>query len=380
MHWAMGLSGGYGNIRDLEAGEGAFVADMLKLNKVSGMSWEDYMGYLAEKGIYLDASVGLYNSIIRGSSPSYELPELVRALRSIADDREFDCEAFQRYKRDEWLRLEASKGNSRSVIDSLMCPDYKYSRIKTSGKVTDQLPVKANDLFDELFSKINDGIIVLIGDMEESVVRKQLRELLYGFRTRKTAHFRPSISYQTISGSMSHVVTGDRNAVYLAMSVPLPMTISNYALQEVATMVLRKKLSSALVGSGMYAKVYSDVRLAPTECYNVLLLLEEVPGVSTEDSEETARAIVKSALSEDGLSAIADVQVNACKAWLKHHHTMRMQSPEYWVDAVLLRHLDGKDFTSGYDERMDEVSPEDVKELLSKLNAAGKVEYIIRRK
>ena len=380
MHWAMGLSGGYGSIRDLESGEGAFVADMLKLSKVSGMPWEGFVGQLAEKDIYLDVTVGLYNSVISGSSPSYELGELMRALSAIADERKFDSDAFQRYKRDEWLRLESSRGNSRSVIDSLMCPDYKYSKIKSSGKITDQLPVKANALFDDLFSKVNDGIIVLVGDMEESLVRKQLRELLFSFRTKKKAHFRPSVSYKTISGSMSHVVEGDKNAVYLAMSIPFPMTISNYALQEVATMVLRKKLTSALVGSGMYAKVYSDVRLAPSECFNVLLLLEEVPGASKEGADETARAIVKEVLSEDGLSAISDAQVNACKSWLKHHRTMRKQSPDYWVNAMLFRYLEGKDFTTDYDEKVDEITPDAVKELLLKLNASSKVEYIIRKK
>ena len=380
MHWAMGLSGGYGGVRKLESGEGAFVSDMLKLSKVSGMPWEDFVGQLAEKEIYLDVTVGLYNSVISGSSPSYELGDLMRALSAIADERKFDSEAFQRYKRDEWLRLESSKGNSRGVIDSLMCPDYKYSRIKSSGKITDQLPIKANALFEDLFSKVNDGIIVLVGDMEESLVRKQLRELLFNFRTKKKAHFRPSVSYKTISGSMSHVVEGDKNAVYLAMSIPFPMTISNYALQEVATMVLRKKLTSALVGSGMYAKVYSDVRLAPSECFNVLLLLEEVPGASKEGADETARAIVKEVLSEEGLSAISDAQVNACKSWLKHHRTMRKQSPDYWVNAMLFRYLEGKDFTTDYDEKVDEITPDAVKELLLKLNASSKVEYIIRKK
>ena len=56
------------------------------------------------------------------------------------------------------------------------------------------------------------------------------------------------------------------------------------------------------------------------------------------------------------------------------------QSPEYWVNAILLRYLEGKDFTIGYDNKIDEVSAEDVRALLKSLDEAGKVEYIIRRK
>jgi hypothetical protein len=97
-------------------------------------------------------------------------------------------------------------------------------------------------------------------------------------------------------------------------------------------------------------------------------------------ADETARAIVKEVLSAEGLSAISDAQVNACKSWLKHHGTMRKQSPDYWVNAMLFRYLEGKDFTTDYDEKVDEITPDAVKELLLKLNASSKVEYIIKKK
>ena len=64
----------------------------------------------------------------------------------------------------------------------------------------------------------------------------------------------------------------------------------------------------------------------------------------------------------------------------ENHRTMRKQSPDYWVNAILFRYLDGKDFTTDYDEKVDEITPDAVKELLLKLNASSKVEYIIRKK
>ena len=79
-------------------------------------------------------------------------------------------------------------------------------------------------------------------------------------------------------------------------------------------------------------------------------------------------------------AALADAQVDACKKWLKHNHSVRSKGPDYWVDAILLRYLDGKDFTTGYDKRIDAVSVEDVRALLASLYEAGKVEYIIRKK
>ena len=379
-YWALGLSEGYGNIKNLSAGEGAFVTDMLKLSKVSGMPWNDFVAFWAAQDIYIDANVDLYNTVLHGSSPSYDLPSLMRVMRAVVEEREFDNAAFNLYKREQWLSLQDTKGSSRRVVDSLMCPGYKYSKIKSSGKLTDNLPAKTEVLFDNIFSKINDGIIVLVGDVDESLVRKQLCEYLRGFATRGSVPVRPSISYQTLSGSMTHEVQGRRNAIYMAMSVTMPLTIDNYALADVASMVLNKKLSSALVGSGMYARVYSDTRITPTERFNVLIVLEEVSGINREDAENAARSVIKSELTEEGFADFTDVQVNACKTWLKHNHQVRMNSPEYWVNALLVRYLEGKDFTTGYDAKIDEVTSDEVKSLLLSLNKSGKVEYIIRRK
>ena len=379
-YWAFGLSGGYGGIRDLKEGEGAFVSDMHKLSKVAGMPWEDFVSFLEAKDIYIDVSVGLFNTIIRGSAPTYEMPALMRALRAVANEREFDKDAFSRYLRNEWLSLEMTAGSSRRVVDSLMCPGYKYSRIKTSGKLSEALPEKAEALFEDLFSKMNDGVLVIVGDKDESLVRNELKGYLGQFKTKKRVPVRPSVSYQPISGAMTHIAEGHRNAVYLAMSVPMPLTIDNYAVSEVAGMMLKKRLSSALVGSGMYVNVYYDTKITPHERFNAMIVLEEVPGAAVPDAEDVARRIVREAFEEGGLSEMTDAQVDACKIWLKHNHSVHTKSPDYWVNAILLRYLEGKDFTTGYDNKIDEVSAEDVKALLMSLNEAGKVEYIIRKK
>ena len=380
IHWALGLSEGYASVLGLEAGEGAFIADMLKLNRISGMPWDDFVACLESREIYLEASVGLYNSIITGSAPSYELSTVVSALGALASERTFDREAFNRYRRNEWLRMEQVRGTSRVVVDSLMCPEYRYSRIKSPGKMTEELPSKACALFDEMFSKVNNGVLVIIGDRDEAIVRTQLRETLGHFRTQTAAEVSPRVSYQPISGYMTHHGQGDSNEVYLAMSQPLPLTIGNYALTEVAGLVLKKKLEAALGGSGMYPKVYSDRKITPHERFNVMVVLEEVPGTGMGDVEETARKIVRDQLSPEGLSDITKEQVDACKKWLKHNRSVRSKKPEYWVNALLLRYLEGKDFTTGYDARIDAVSVDQVRALLSSLDNAGKVEYIIRRK
>lgn len=380
MFWALGLNGGYGNIPDLCTGEGAFVGDLLRLGRIAGMSWEDFVHFLESREIYLDTKVGMSSTIISGVAPGTELPMVIRALAAIANERTSDDKVFEAYRRDEWLRLEKASGSSNVVVDSLMCPGYIYSGIKSQGKLSKVLLSKSDELFEDLFSKMNDGIIVLVGDQNEAIVRKQLRGYLGRFRTKDSVPVRPLISYQPTAGSMTHVTEGDRNAVYIAMSVPMTLTIGSHAVAEVAGMLLKKRISSSLVGSGMFAKVYWDTRIVPHERFNVLVVLEEVEGVHKEDAEETARRIVRDILSPEGLSEISESQVTVCRNWLEHVHELKLKNPGYWVDAMLLRYLDGKDFTSAYASSMNDVTADKVKNLLSNLAGASKVEYIIRKK
>lgn len=376
LYWAMGLSSGFGCIPDLKDGEGAFVTDVLKTSKVSGVPWDDYMNYLAENGIDVETSVRLLNTTIRGSAPYNALPQVIRLLRAIAYEREVDSDRFQSYKRNEQLRLDGVSSSSHVVVDSLMCPDYRFSSIKTQGKLTDALLLKSEALFDEMFSRINDGIIVLIGDQDESLVRQELREYVGFFHTDKSAPKRSSISYHPTSGSMLHISEGSTNAIYMAMSLPMKLTMRSYQTSELAGMVLKERIPSAIVGSGMYAKVYSDTRINPHERFNVMVVMNEVKGKTAD--EEAARESVASVLEPDAIAKITDSRIEAGKSYLKHIYSQNIQSPVYWVNALLLRYLEGKDLTTGYNKEMDNVSPNMVRDLLLKLNQSSRVEYIIR--
>ena len=56
-----------------------------------------------------------------------------------------------------------------------------------------------------------------------------------------------------------------------------------------------------------------------------------------------------------------------------------MKSPQYWLNAISMRQIEGKDFTTDYKARVDAVTADKVKQILTSLNNASKVEYIIRK-
>lgn len=374
-YWSMGLEGGYGSIADLSRGEGAYVAEMMRLYNISGMPWDDFLLFLESNGITMDVSVGMSKTILSGVAERNSLPLLMRSILAVANEREPDEEAFAQYRRTLWLALEkrARDGqDSAEIIDSLMCPGYRYSRIKTKHGLTAEVQRKADRLFNDRFSMMNDGVLVILGDMDETLLRKAIQPYVPAFRTRDAVSLRPLISYQPTAGAMTHKKAGDRNAVYVAMSTILPMTAENVMAAELAGIMLEKKLASALAYTGARAKVSYDMKMIPNERFNVMIVVD--------DSSEESLAILREALSTEALQQVEDAQVNAYKAWLKNTIAVKMKDPQYWTKAILMRYLDGKDFTTDYASRIDGVSGAKVRDILVSLVSSGKVEYIIEKK
>lgn len=375
IYWSLGLEGGYGSIPELAPGEGAFIGDMLKLSKVSGMKWDDFIVFLESKGVELRASVGLTKTILSGTATNESLPLLFRALAAIANEREVDEEAFNMYLRNEWHRLELVRrgtGNAAVIVDSLMCPGYKYSKVKKKGVLNAGLQKKAETFFESRFSMMNDGVLVLIGDKEESLVRKEIRKYMSYFRTREGFYPRPTISFHPTGGAMTHTEEGESDRIYIAMSVQMPLNRENVIVSEAAAEIMRRELISAISGTGASARLLYDLKITPHERFNVLVILDDA-------SEGTLKA-AREVFSEKAINAISNSEVDNYKPWLKNKKALQMEDPVYWTTAVMLRYLEGKDFTTGYAAEIDNITGEKVRSLLTSLINSSKVEYIIKKK
>ena len=388
LYWSLGLGNGFGSISDLKKGEGAFVADALKLCRVAGMSGEDFWKFLALSKIDMNVRVSLASTFVNGTVPEENIRLWLRSLLALANERELDKDACEEYMQNEQLRLAVLGGSMddrKAVMDSLMCPDYKYSPVKSRGKLNEAFFEKAARFYEDRFSRMNDGVLVLVGDMDENVLKKELLACVGLFRTEKSAFYRPSVSYQPVSGWSTNVVEGKENSVYITLSVPMTLTTENKMASSIAALVLEGSLSKAIESTGMYVEVYYNTLVNPQERFNVMISLKEASpegfalGVESNDALG-ALDIVRAALRSMESTEVTDAAVKAYKEWLKNDIAHKMKSPQYWINAISMRQLEGKDFTTDYKARIDAVTTAKVKQILTSLNNASKVEYIIRTK
>lgn len=386
IYWAMALNGGYGSIPDLAEGEGAYVSDYFGLCRVGGVEASYFSDMLKSEGITIDSRVGLTATLFSGDAPKQSAEKLLQALLAVFNEREADERVFNLYMANEKLRLKLAKHSRQArlaAIDSIMCPGYKYSWMKSQGKLTPEFAAKADTFLEAQSQKMNDGVLILVSDMDETELKKLLLNYVGGFRTKESAFRRPSVRYQPITGWSTHMFEGENESIDVVMSVAMPLTMENYMTAAITAMILEKSLADALSETGLFPTVDYNFQISPKERLSVIVSVESISPMGYASHIEhkgsvEALQIVRAALKDLTQTKISDSFVAVSKEYVKNLIAGRMQEPLYWVDAMAKRYLDGKDFTTAYAAKIDAVTADKVNLMLLALNEGAKVEYVVK--
>ena len=82
----------------------------------------------------MESRVGLTATLFSGDAPKQNAEKLLQALLAVFNEREADERVFNLYMANEKLRLKLAKHSRQArlaAIDSIMCPGYKYSWMKS---------------------------------------------------------------------------------------------------------------------------------------------------------------------------------------------------------------------------------------------------------
>ncbi len=390
--YALMLRGGVAAVPSLRSGESAFVGDMLALSDVAGLSGRDFRAMLGANGITVSERAGISDLRISGIAPKSKLGLLMRSLLSIADRRTPNKADFEYYRRSEALRIDMEALSPRdvnSLMDSIMRPNYFYTGRKYISALGDDLPERAEQYFESLFSKVNDGLLVLTGDLDEETLKKELCRTLVGFRTQKKFAQRPSISSRLASGSVTYIVEsgpglvgGGEIGVNVGMSAAVPYNMENYMSFKLASAVLRKELTRALADCGASIELDEKVEVFPTERMSLYINCRPCRSSGLPLSVQPCDPLRMLDAIRPVLASIGDIEVGASdlkayKAELLNRYSESLQDPRELTDKVLTRFSEGKDLVSGYKDAVNAVSADSIRRILSLLRAGADVEYVI---
>ncbi|MCR4860394.1 MAG: hypothetical protein K5910_07005 [Bacteroidales bacterium] len=391
-HYALMLRGGVAEVSGLQEGESAFVGDMLALSDVAGLSGTDFREMLLANGITMQETATLSDLRITGTAPRAKLPLLMRSLLSVADKRQPNADAFAYYKASETLRIDMEALSPRdvnSLMDSIMRPNYFYTDRKQTDRLRDDLPARAEQYFSSVFDKVNDGILVFMGDLDEDVLKKELSRTLGDFRTQKKFSSRPRVESRFASGSTTRtadsapgVVGGGEIGVSVAMSAAIPFNMENYMSFKVACALIRKHLTAALADQGAYAEVSDRLELFPTERLSLFINCrpcreDGLPAGMTPAEPLDLLDAVRGVTRRLGQLPIQESDLKAYKDVLLKQMESRMQDPAGLVDDVLTRYSEGKDLVTDYKTAIQKVSTASVAHIIELLRGGAEVEYVI---
>ena len=376
-HYALQLNGGLAQVSGLREGEGGYIGDMLSLYDAGGLRAPHLREVLQASGISMDAKADLNSLSIGGVAPSEQLSLLLKVLLDLANNRSLNLTAFEDYCRRESQRpasLEAELGRR-------LTPGYAYSTAKDPAALSPQTWKKAEKYYAERFSRVNDGVLILSGDLEEAIVKKLLCRYLGGFRVVKGTVGRKQVAYRPLSGTAGFTESGPARGVYMLMDTEYALTAEHYYTAQVALEALRKALTRQLVPYGFACEVELQPRAHPQERFQVTVSCTPLPlsGVPAEVSEVSAQRALTAVRIAIGAAAremdAADLAL--WKRKLEAQVSEVMASPGGFVSTLLARYSINKDLTSRYKESISGVTAAQVQQFLQAIAAGGRVEYVV---
>lgn len=373
-YYSLLVRGGFSAMKDMYKGEGAFVSDMLELYDIAGLSSQEFNYLMMTNGITMESRVSVSDMVLCGTATRPNLSLLFRSLLAVANDRAVNRESFDYYAACQQLVIDSKAGSSASrlaAIDAIMCPAYDYSPHKRAENLHADLPERAMKFFDSQFSRINDGIIMIVGDMEETAMRRMLQDYMGGFRTEKKPSGAIRLNYQPISGWITHTTEGYAPSIDVVMSTPVQYSAENCFAARIAGYVLKDALNNLLCDDGLHTEVVSGVILFPQERYNVR--------ITVDGADMSKLPKVRLAISDVAFTPVSDAQLSIYKQMLSNEILSSEADPWHWVDLVNLRYSDGKDLNSKWQAKVNSVTASQVREIIASLEAGSKVEYIVNQ-
>lgn len=387
-YYTMLIKGGYSMMPDIRRGEGAFLSHVLETFDIAGLDSDDFHYMMNAAGITMSSSVTASDIRISGKTPRPGFTQMLRSLQAVANDRKVNMENFNYMRKCMEVSLAARKGSvadRMTAIDSLMCPSYVYSSEMSLENLSEDLPERAEAFFESQFSKMNDGVLIIVGDMEETAMRKLLQTELEAFRTRPASFGCSRPSYQPISGWSTYIREGESQSVDVVMSTPMTFTVENYMAARVAALAIQDAVAKALCGTVTYFRVSYNTIVYPQERFNVAVSVyganpDGSPAGAKPISSLEALYIVRSAVYRLSKSPGQLKDLEVYKSLLKDEISSRQNDPQHILDMVSMRFSAGKDLNTKYAEKINSVTERQVLDIISSLDEGSKIEYVITKK
>lgn len=386
-HYGFMVKGGWADVKDISGPESAFVQDVLGLENVAGMNGAYFADLLAMNGISFEPQVDLSDVRFTGSAPKGALSLVLKAMLSVANDSKPDGEAFNRYCAEKAILLERDKfsaSGTKAVLDSTMCPDYKYATGSHPVLPKADFPKRVDDYLALRGSTVRNGLIVLVGDLDEALTLRLLCRGLGDLKNNRQRVVRPREAFplrECWSTSYDHG-SWRQSGLSVSLSALRPFSPESGTCLQLACTVLQNELVRALADKGVHCSVTGTADLIPAEKFSVYISCKACPPQSlpagvVPATPARALEVVREVINRLAVKGTDPVTLYLSKTMLSNRYASSEANPAQFRDIILYRNSMGRDVFSGYKERIYAVGAEDIRLLFESLSKC-QCEYVVQ--
>ncbi|MBR1871746.1 MAG: insulinase family protein [Bacteroidales bacterium] len=378
--WKWLLKGGYSSLPGITDGEGAWLGDMLKLSAVSGMPADRFNSMLEANGINLESDISFSEFSLGGTAPDDKLQLLLKALSSLTTDSNTDMGAYNYWKQCEKLRV---RGRSVfSILDSLMHKSMTYSPYKRPTELREDLPKRADMFFANAFSKMNDGVLIIVGGMPKEQVLNTLSEYMGSFHTERASTYRSRVRHGLREGRNVYRTSSVEPYFAMALSAPFDYNAINFMAATMAAFYISDRAASAVAPYGWAAESDWAIKMFPDESVDLLMGFHRADedglpaSMVREDSTDVVLAKVRSVIDNVGRTGISSSELEVGKSLISHFYSFWTTDPETIINMLVLRYSYGKDLVTGYKGKIASITLDDVNRIVSMMAEGGSAELV----
>lgn len=373
--YAVLWQGGMDCVDGLLPGEGAYVGKLFHLFDVGDMDFRDFREMLDAEDITMEASLRMKNLILRGWCPTESLPVLLGSLQAITTQGTVD-ELHYGY----WLRCrKLEKSGWEALLGKEMLPDYNLMPEALVESLSEKTLDKALAFYKERFSRMNEATIVVIGNVDEQVLKRELGKALGGFNTHGGTTPRKAFRYKFHGEHKVIRSTEGERGLHALYQAEMPMSASNYFASMVLEEWLNKALPKALgkYGLSVSAKVtflaWLQERVSiKVDCYP--MPEGSLPaGVQVAPSSQW-HILLDRALRDVGTPGPAELAV--FKDRVSNLFSAEVASTEGLMELVLLRQAYGKNIVLNSKSNIAAVDAARVRSLMTAISGGSSVKII----
>ena len=372
--YSMVLSGGLSSIPDIVPGEGGYISDMIGLFDAGGLTASGFRDVLSASGISMKADVGVFSMSLSGDAPASQLSLLLKALGALSSDRNLNRGEFDAYMRNQALVPVSVEDNALLQLNS----GFTAAASKRKGALTQDTARKADKYFEGRLSRMNDGILLIAGDLDELLVKKLLLKHLGAFAAERGSIARPAVDLRPIVGTRT--VQGDgAPGIYVLMDTDYAVTSQSYYTAYIAAEALRHSLVRHLIYYGYTADVQASITVQPHERVRMFISCKPaspsgLPANTVQDKERALSA-VRAAIRDAYLKRVDANDLKAWKALCLSSVKASFTTAPGVIDALEARYAFGKDI-SRYEESFAAITVDSLMNMLQALATGGRIEYI----